>query len=416
MTTSSDIFNAFAPESLERSPHLPTSHHKVISAIRHCRSGPYGSRLSPCQSGGGPHRVQPACGHRHCPQCQHHTTQQWFHHHREHQRPGPHCLLPFTVPETLRPLLRSHQRLASQARFTASAEARKRLAKDARCIGTALPGFPGVLPPWGRPRQYPPHLHAIVPGGGLAEDRTTWRPSRAHFFVPVKALSPISRAMWKEAMSQAGLLEQIDPRVWPLPWNVHSQATPHAHSALQYLAPSVCKVAISNRRIVALTDRTVTFPSRQPGRARPRTTSRDALAFLRRFLQHVLPDGFLKVRHFGLMPARCAIPPDPLRLMRSQAHPSGCTPTRMVHPEPVVACCPPCGGQMRVVMRLWTANRAFVATGCERGLCHDHLGSTRLVQRTGTRASSHGIRQQRGADDGINSHPQSAKHASRFPV
>jgi hypothetical protein len=87
--------------------------------------------------------------------------------------------------------------------------------------------------------------------------------------------------MWKEEMIKAGLLEQIDPRVWPIPWNVHSQATPHAPSALKYLAPYVFKVAISNSRIVSLTDRTVPFTYRQPGSARPRTTRLDALEFIR---------------------------------------------------------------------------------------------------------------------------------------
>jgi Putative transposase/Transposase zinc-binding domain len=363
MTTIRDIFNAFASEYLERYPTLPTSHRKVISAICNCRSGHYGHSLYQCQSCGGHHRVQHACGNRHCPQCQHHKTQQWLHHHLEKQLPGPHFLITFTVPETLRPFIRSHQRIAYQALFAASSEALKRLAKDERFIGTDLPGFTGVLHTWGRQLQYHPHIHYIVAGGGLSEDRTTWRPSRANFFVPVKALSPIYRAMWKEEMIKAELLEQIDPRVWAIPWNVHSQATPHAHSALKYLAPYVFKVAISNSRIVSLTDRIVTFTYRKPGSSRPRTTSLDAMEFLRRFLQHVLPDGFMKVRHFGLMHARCAIPTDTLRLMIVQAHPIGCQPTRLVHPEPVVAFCPTCGGPMRVVMRLWTANRALLDTG-----------------------------------------------------
>src|SRR2546427_5135668 len=122
-------------------------------------------------------------------------------------------------------------------------------------------------------------------------------------------------------MCTAGLLESIDPQVWTIPWNVHSQATPHAHSALQYLAPYVFKVAISNSRIVSLTDRTVTFTYRKPGSARPRTTSLDAIEFIRRFLQHVLPDGFMKVRHFGFLHASCAIPTDTIRLMILPAPP-----------------------------------------------------------------------------------------------
>jgi len=245
----------------------------------------------------------------------------------------------------------------------ASSLALKRLAKDERFIATALPGCTGVLPTWGRQLQYHPHIHDIVPGGGLAEDRTTWQPSRATFFVPVQALSPIYRAIYKEEMSQAGLLEHIDPQVWTIPWNVHSQAHPHSHTAFTYLAPYVFTVAIANRRIVCLKDRTVPFTSRKPGRARPRTTNLDAIAFIRRFLQHVLPDGFMKVRHFGLLHASCATPPDTIRRMVWQAHPIDVQLTRIVHPQPVVACCPTCGGPMRVVMRRWTANRAFVDTG-----------------------------------------------------
>jgi len=363
MTTIRDIFNAFASEYLERYPTLPTSHRKVISAIRNCRSGHYGHSLYQCQSCGGHHRVQHACGNRHCPQCQQHTTQQWLSHHLEQQLPGPHFLLTFTVPETLRPFIRSHQRIAYQALFKASSLALKRLAKDERFIGTALPGCIGVLHTWGRQLQYHPHIHDIVPGGGLSEDHAEWLPSRANFFVPVKALSPIYRAIFKEDMRHAGLLEQIDPQVWTIPWNVHSQAHHQGHSAFTYLAPYVFRVAISNQRLVGLTDHTVTFTYRKPGSSRPRTTTLDAMEFLRRFLQHVLPDGFMKVRHFGFLHASCAIPTDTLRRMISQAHSIDGEPPHREPPEPVVAFCPTWGGQMRVVMRLWTSNRAFVDTG-----------------------------------------------------
>ena len=362
MTTLRDIFTAFAPEYLERYPHLPLSHRKVIHAIQQCQSGHYGHSLSQCQSCGEQHRVNHACGNRHCPQCQHHKTPQWVHHHLDKQLPGPHCLLTFTVPATLRPFIRSHQRLAYQAMFTASSFALKRLATDERFIGTDLPGFTGVLHTWGRQLQYHPHMHYIVPGGGLSKDRMAWRPSRATFFVPVKALSPISRALFKEDLPHAGLLGHIDPHVWTLPWNVHSQATPHAHSALQYLAPYVFKVAISNRRIVSLTDRTVTFTYRKPRSTRPRTTSLDALEFIRRFLQHVLPDGFMKVRHFGFLPASCAIPPETIRRLIVPAHPSDGQLTPCSPPKPFAACCPTCGVPMRVVMRRWISPRAFVDT------------------------------------------------------
>jgi hypothetical protein len=363
MTTLRDIFTAFAPEYLERYPPLPTAHRKVISAIQQCQSGYYGHSLYQCQSCGEQHRVHHSCGNRHCPQCQQHKTQQWLHHHLDEQLPGPHFLLTFTVPETLRPFIRSHQRLGYHARFHASSLALKRLAKDERFIGTDLPGFTGVLHTWGRQLQYHPHIHYIVPGGGLSKDRTTWQPSRAHFFVPVKALSPIYRAIFKEDMRHAGLLGHIDPQVWTIPWNVHSQANHHGPSAFTYLAPYVFRVAISTRRLVGLKDHTVTFTYRQPGSARRRTMSLDAIEFSRKFLQHILPDGFMKVRHFGFMQASCAIPPDTLRLMIVQALPVDCKLTRLPPPAPFLACCPTCGGPMQIVMRLWTTHSAFVDTG-----------------------------------------------------
>jgi putative transposase/transposase-like zinc-binding protein len=363
MTTLRDIFTAFAPEYLERYPHLPLAHRKVISAIQHCQSGHYGHSLYACPTCGGHHRVQHSCGNRHCPQCQQHKTQQWLQHHLDKQLPGPHFLMTFTVPETLRPFIRSHQRPAYQAMFHASATALKRLAQDERFIGTDLPGFTGVLHTWGRQLQYHPHLHYIVPGGGLSADHAAWMPSRANFFVPVKALSPIYRALFKDAMRQAGLLEQIDPQVWTIPWNVHSQANHHGHSAFTYLAPYVFKVAISNHRIVSLTDRTVTFTYRKVGSARLRMTYLDAIEFIRRFLQHVLPDGFQKVRHFGFLHASCPVPLVTIRRMIVQAPPGDDPPPPRTSPPPRAARCPTCGTPMRLVMRLWTSSRGFVDTG-----------------------------------------------------
>jgi hypothetical protein len=150
MTPLRAIFHVFAPAYLERSPHLPTAHRQGSSAIQHCRSGHDGHRLSQCPPCEGQHRIQHAWGNRHCPQCQQHTTQQWLQHPLGQQLPGPHVLLTFTVPETLRAFIRSPQRRAYHALLQASATALKRLATDERCIGPALPGCTGVLHPWGR--------------------------------------------------------------------------------------------------------------------------------------------------------------------------------------------------------------------------------------------------------------------------
>ena len=362
MTTLRDIFTAFAPEYLERSPPLPTAHRQVLSAIQHCRSGSYGHSLYQCPHCERQHRVNHSCGNRHCPQCQQHTTQQWLQPHLAPQLPGPHCLLTFTVPETLRPCIRSQQRLAYPALLQASATALKRLAHDERFLGPDLPGFTGVLHTWGRQLQYHPHLHDLVPGGGLSKDRTGWLPSRANFFVPVKALAPISRALFKEAMQHAGLLEHSDPQVWTIPWNVHSQAQHHGYAAFTSLAPYVFNVAISNRRIVGLMDRPVPCTSRKVGTTRLRTPQLDVLALLRRFLPHVLPEGLVKVRHFGWLHASCAVPLATSRLMRGQGHPREDRPPRRTPPPPRVGHCPTWGVPMHVIMRVWTSPKAFAET------------------------------------------------------
>ena len=165
--------------------------------------------------------------------------------------------------------MRSHPRLASQAMGQASSTARTRLAQDQRFIGTALPGCTGGLHPWGRPLQSPPPLPSLVPGGGLSEDRPTWRPARAHGFVPVTARSPLSRARCKEAMRPAGLLAPLAPQGWTRLWHGQSRAQHHGHAACTSRAPAVCKVARSNRRLVGLKDRPVTCPSRSAWQGTP---------------------------------------------------------------------------------------------------------------------------------------------------
>jgi hypothetical protein len=199
-----------------------------------------------------------------------------------------------------------------------------------------------------------------VPGGGLSPDRTAWHPSRADFLVPVKALSPISRALFKENMRQAGLLEHIDPQVWPIPWNVPRQAQHHSHSAFTSLAPYVVKVAISTHRLVSLTARTVTFTSRTVGRARLRTAQLDVMEFLRRVLQHGLPHGFVTIRHFGFLHARCAIPLATIRRMIMLGHPMGDQPTSQT--PPATTCGP--------LSDLWrTEARRHACVDLTPGLC-----------------------------------------------
>lgn len=364
MITIRDIVTTYAPAYIERYPNLPASHHKAIDAICRCRTGAYGYSLYACARCGPHHHIAHACGNRHCPQCQQQKAAQWLHHQRDKQLPGVYFLLTFTVPEALRPFCRSHPRLAYQSLFSASSQALKRLAKDPRFIGTTLPGFTGILHTWGRQLQYHPHIHYIVPGGGLSQDREAWLPSRTNFYVPVRALSPIYRALCKQEMRTAGQLEQIDPHVWTTPWNVPSQANPNGATSFTYLAPYVFKVAISNRRIVGLQERIGTFTYRKPGRTRPRTTRLDVFEFLRRFLQHVLPAGFMKVRHFGFMNATCRITTDTIRQMITSQ--TGATlpleQPRGTATTPAQVTWPNCGAPLIVLSRVWPFHMAIFDT------------------------------------------------------
>jgi len=300
-----EILRTYGPEYIQNHPQIPQNHRKVIKAITRCKTGELGQTVYQCQGCAKLHILDCSCGNRHCPQCQYIKSQNWLKKHQERLLSVPSFMITFTVPEQVRDFIRSHQRTGYQAMFQASSEALKLLAKDQKFIGTNLPGFTGILHTWGRQLTYHPHIHYIVPGGGLAPDRTKWLPSHPGFYAPVKALSRIYKAKFKERIKDAGMLQDIDPIVWSMDWNVNSQAVGDGKTALTYLGPYVFKVAIGNSRIVKVEDRNVTFTYIKKGSRRTRTMTLEVIEFIRRFLQHVLPDGFMKVRHYGFMHPSC---------------------------------------------------------------------------------------------------------------
>ena len=194
-------------------------------------------------------------------------------------------MLTFTVPESLRRFIRSHQRIAYAILFKASAEAIKKLAADGRHIGGDLPGFFGVLHTWGRTLEYHPHIHYVAAGGALSSNDRTWHPSRLDFYLPVKALSKVFRAKFRDEMRAAGLIHEISPRVWQTEWNVNCQAVGESSASLKYLSPYVFKVAIANSRIVKVENRTVTFRYKKSHSNRWRSLTLHVMEFIRRFLQ-----------------------------------------------------------------------------------------------------------------------------------
>jgi len=361
----SDIFKNFGPEYIKSYPNLPSNHQKVIQAIIDCRSGSLGKTIYQCQGCGQMHVVNQSCGNRHCPVCQYQKSQNWLQKQHERMLPGHYFMITFTIPEELRAFIRSHQDKGYSAMFAASSEALKRLAGDQKYIGAHLAGFTGILHTWGRQLNYHPHIHYLVPGGGLSQDRKTWVSSHTGFFVPVKALSIIYRALFKEQMSKAGLFPEINPSVWTIDWNVNSQTVGDGRAALKYLAPYVFKVAIGESRIVNVQNRTVTFTYKQRGSNRIRTMVLDVLEFIRRFLQHVLPSGFMKVRHYGFMNSSCKIPISDIRKMitmdtREKYGDSIQEPTDF---KAGTLYCPDCGGLLNFIKLVLPSQTGFWDSG-----------------------------------------------------
>jgi hypothetical protein len=192
--------------------------------------------------------------------------------------------------------------------FKASSDTIKKLAADEKYIGGDLPGFFGVLHSWGRKLPYHPHIHYVVPGGAFSKVDGKWHPSRLDFFLPVKAMSEIFKAKFRDEMKKSKLYSKIPVEVWDQAWIVNCQAVINSQNTIKYLARYVFRVAISNSRIVKVEDRKVYFKYQKHNSNRWRTMALDVMEFLRRFLQHVLPTGFMKVRYYGFMHPGCSIP------------------------------------------------------------------------------------------------------------
>ena len=352
MPTVADVLRRYGGEYLERfGATMPAEHKKVLRAITACRTGALGTVLYACESCGRTHAVGRSCGNRHCPSCQQEKTRAWLENQLDRLLPCPYFLVTFTLPAELRALARAPQRVVYAALFEASSAAPRGLAADPKFVGTDRLGFFGVLHTWGRTLDYHPHVHYVVPGGGLSADGSCWLPSRADFLVPVRALSPIFRAKFRDILEREGLLSQADPAVWRRDWVVHSQAAGDGRASLHYLAPYVFRVAIGDHRIVSCDDGQVTFTYRRVGSNRARKMTLDAQEFIRRFLQHVLPAGFQKVRHYGFLSPRCKIALEAVRwlvtvflgalFVLQAARAKG--PAATAAPR-----CPVCGGPMSV--------------------------------------------------------------------
>jgi hypothetical protein len=350
MPSVAEVVRRYGPEYLERfGDRMPAAHKEVLRAIAGCRTGELGTVLYRCEDCGKMHAVGRSCGDRHCPTCQRDKAEAWLARQVDRLLPCPYFLVTFTLPAELREVARGHQRAVYGALFRASSEALRALMADPRHIGAHRPGFFGVLHTWGRALEYHPHVHYVVPGGGISAAGDRWLPSRADFLVPVRALSLVFRAKFRDLLRHEGLLEAVDPAAWRRDWVVHCQPAGDGRRSLRYLAPYVFRVAIGDHRIVACDDGRVTFTYRKVGSNRRRKMTLEAMEFLRRFLQHVLPPGLPKVRHYGFLSPAGSVSLDLVRwliaLWAGLTYVLRSTRDEAVAP-PGGPTCPACGGRL----------------------------------------------------------------------
>jgi Putative transposase/Transposase zinc-binding domain len=346
-----EIFRRYGPQYREKyGARMPPSHLAAMADIEQCRTEALGGQVYQCPECGELRYSYHSCQNRHCPKCQNAAGQEWLEQQQALLLPTPYFLLTFTLPEELREVARSHQKLVYGLLFRASAAATQQLAQDPRFVGGTV-GMIGVLHTWTRALVYHPHVHYVVPGGGLALDGSAWRAAREDFLLPVRALSVLFRAKFRDALRQTELFAQVPAEVWTKDWVVHCQPVGNGAGALKYLAPYVFRVAISNRRILSLEDDRVTFGYTESGSGQRKTCTVGAEEFIRRFLQHVLPKGFSKVRYYGFFsPNRREVLSKVRQLLPGAATPARQDPQSPARPLPSAELqCPACGKPMQLV-------------------------------------------------------------------
>jgi hypothetical protein len=332
--------------------------------IEACRTAALGGHLRACDHCHTRQYSYHSCRNRACPKCHTDQTRRWLERQRARLLPCPHFLVTPTLPAELRPLARSHQNIVYRLLMTTAAEALLKLTADPRYLG-ARPGLLAVLHTWTRAMLYHPHAHFLVTAGGWRDGHDPrWVPSRrAQFLVPGRALSILFRAKFRDGLRRAGLFDQVPPEVWTQHWVVHVQHAGSGEKVLDYLARYLFRIALANSRLQRFEHGQVTFRYRDSRTGRTQRCTLDAMQFIARFLQHVLPAGFSKVRYYGLFsPARKPLLDQARAELVASASTSTSTPAPSV-PDPVGPVsttdkhapppCPFCGiGVMRVIETL----------------------------------------------------------------
>jgi Putative transposase/Transposase zinc-binding domain len=296
---------------LEARVHLSAAQRRVLSAIELCRTAALGGHLEVCVHCGHEHPAYNSCRNRHCPKCQALRQEAWIRARSERLLPAKHFHVVFTLPSELRGLARQYPRHVFEALMHAAADTL--LDFGHRRLHATL-GITIVLHTWTRKLEFHPHVHGLVTAGGLLEDESGWNAASETYLFPVEAMRIVFRARMLAAMAKlydsgsfASFDDFADPerfdwlmrRIAEKKWVVYAKKPfREVRHVLQYLGRYTHRVAISNSRLVELTQTTVAFRTKDG-----KVTTLEAVEFLRRFVQHVLPDGFHKIRHYGLYSA-----------------------------------------------------------------------------------------------------------------
>jgi len=302
--------------------HLSLGQLQVMSAVEQCRSASLGGHVEWCENCGHRRIAYNSCRNRHCPKCQGAAARDWLAAREAELLPVGYFHVVFTLPAEIAPIAYQNKAVVYDLLFRTAAETLLTIAADPRHLGARI-GATAVLHSWGSAMTHHPHVHMIVPGGGISLDGTRWVRCKPGFLLPVRVLSRLFRRLFLAALADAhaagrlrffgeiaGLCrrEAFARHLAPLQrknWFVYAKPPfTGPEAVLAYLARYTHRVAIANSRLVALDERGVTFrykDYRRDGRERYRTMTLSADEFIRRFLLHVLPKGFHRIRHYGLL-------------------------------------------------------------------------------------------------------------------
>ena len=319
--TVQDIFNRFYPAYIEQ--YSPSAIQvKTAHNIINCKTGAYGSNISICEDCGKIHIHHNSCRNRCCPMCQAIPKELWMDARREDVLDAPYFHLVFTVPDILNPVILSNQKLLYDALYHAASATISELAADTKYLGAKV-GYICILHTWGSEMNFHPHIHTILLGGGLTA-KNQWKDNGNDFFLPIRVISKVFRGkyldevklLWKEEKLQFYgssekyrnhyVFQELLDTCYSMEWVPYCKKTFNgAQSVINYLGKYTHRIAISNYRIISMDEHTVTFSVKDyhnEGKWKNLTLS--GIEFIRRFLMHVPPKRFVRIRHYGLLCSR----------------------------------------------------------------------------------------------------------------